>query len=134
MINVENDIFSFVAADVREKFPEAFVTGEYVKTPPRFPALSIVEMDNSVYQRTRSSDRVENHAELMYQVDGYSNKTSGKKSECRALMAAADEQFAKLGFTRTMMQPIPNIDDATIYRMTARYTAVVSKDKTIFRR
>lgn len=134
MINVENDIFSFVAEDVREKFPEAFVTGEYVKTPPRFPALSIVEMDNSVYQRTRSSDRVENHAELMYQVDGYSNKTSGKKSECRAIMAAADEQFAKLGFTRTMMQPIPNIDDATIYRMTARYTAVVSRDKTIFRR
>lgn len=134
MINIENDVFNHVAIPVREQFPDSFVTSEYVKIPPRFPALSIVEMDNSVYQRTRSSDRIENHAEVMYQVDGYSNKTVGKKSECRALMAAADEQFAKLGFTRTMLKPVPNIDNATIYRITARYVAVVSKDKTIFRR
>ena len=70
----------------------------------------------------------------MYEVNIYSNKTSGKKSECREIASLLDNEFATLGFSRTMLQPIPNMDDATIYRMTGRYTAVISKDKAIFRR
>ena len=31
-------------------------------------------------------------------------------------------------------EPIPNLEDATIYRMVGRYTAVVSTDKEIYRR
>jgi len=33
-----------------------------------------------------------------------------------------------------LKEPIPNIEDATIYRMVGRYTAVVSTDKVIYRR
>ena len=39
-----------------------------------------------------------------------------------------------LNFTRTMLEPVPNQDDATIYRMLGRYRAVISKEKTIYRR
>ena len=91
-------------------------------------------MDNSAYVRTQTSDSVENHAELMYEVNIYSNKTSGKKSECKDIASLIDNEMAALGFSRTMLQPIPNMDDATIYRMTGRYRAVASKDKLIFRR
>ena len=110
------------------------MSGEYVKSPPSFPAVSFVEMDNSVYASTQTGVGVENHASLMYEVNVYSNKTKGKKSECREIIALIDEEMANLGFTRIMLQPIPNMDDATIYRITARYKAVVSKDKTIYRR
>ena len=134
MIDVENEIFSKVAESVRAAYPSAFVSGEYVRTPPKFPFVSLIEMSNTAYDRTQSSAGLENHASVMYEVNIYSNRTSGKKSECKAIAALIDNEMATLGFSRTMLQPIPNMDDATIYRMTGRYTAVISKDKKLYRR
>ena len=134
MINVENEIFDIVAKAVRAVYPDIYITGEYVKSPPKFPCVSLIEMDNSVYARTQTNSSVENHAELMYELNVYSNKKSGKKSECKAIATLIDNELAALDFSRTMLQPIPNMDDATIYRMLGRYRAVVSKDKTIYRR
>ena len=134
MINVENEIFDILAKAVRTAFPGAFVVSEYVKSPSRFPCVSIVEMDNTAYDRTQTSGSRENHADVTYEVNIYSNKTSGKKSECKAIASLIDNEFATLGFSRTMLQPIPNGDDATIYRMVGRYRGVVSKDKKVFRR
>lgn len=134
MIDVENEIFSKVAESVRAAYPTVFMSGEYVRTPSKFPFVSLIEMSNTAYDRTQSSAGLENHASLMYEVNVYSNKKSGKKSECKAIAALIDNEMAILGFSRTMLQPIPNMDDATIYRMTGRYTAVISKDKKLYRR
>lgn len=134
MIDVENEIFSKISVAVRAAYPSAFVSGEYVRTPSRFPFVSLIEMSNTAYDRTQSSGGLENHASVMYEVNIYSNNRSGKKSECKAIATLIDNEMAALGFSRTMLQPIPNMDDATIYRMTGRYTAVVSKDKKLYRR
>ena len=134
MINVETEIFNRIAIAVRNEYPKAYVVGEYVKAPSRFPCVSIVEMDNTAYDRTQTSGCLENHADISYEVNIYSNKTSGKKSECKNIASLIDNEFAALGFSRTMLQPIPNVDDATIYRMLGRYRGVVSKDKVIYRR
>lgn len=134
MINIESEIFNIIAKVVREKYPDIYITGEYVKIPPKFPCVSLIEMDNTAYTKTQSNDSVENHAELMYELNVYSNKKSGKKSECKAIASLIDNELAALGFSRTMLQPIPNMDDATIYRILGRYRAVVSKDKQIYRR
>lgn len=134
MIDCEKEIFDRVAKSLREAFPSIFVSGEYIRTPPKFPFVSIIEMSNTAYDRTQSSGGLENHASLMYEVNVYSNKTSGKKSECKAIAALIDNELAALGFSRTMLQPIPNMDNATIYRITGRYTAVISKDKKLYRR
>ena len=134
MIDYENEIFNTVATAVRAKYPDIYMVGEYVKTPPRFPCVSLVEMDNQSYQRTEDSGSSENHVSVMYEVNVYSNKAVGKKLECKEIAAVIDEQMLALGFARTMLQPIPNLDDATIYRMVGRYSAIISKDKKIFRR
>ena len=134
MIDVENEIFNSVARDVRAEHPDAYVVGEYVKTPSSFPCVSIVEMDNRNYSLTEDSGSSENHVSVMYEVSTYSNKTVGKKAECKAIMALIDERMLALGFARIMLQPIPNLEDATIYRMLGRYSAVISKDKKIYRR
>lgn len=133
MIDVENDIFSEIAEEIRKSYPEAHVTGEYVKAPPYFPSISIVEADNSVYQRTQTGESTENHAQLLYEVNVYSNKTSGKKAECRRIMMLADEMFSRFGFTRTFLNTVPDLYDATIYRMVARYQAVIGQNLTIYR-
>ena len=134
MIDVENQIFTKAAAPVWEHYPDAFVSGEYVKTPPAFPAVSIVEMDNLPYESSRTTESVENHVSVTYEVNVYSNLSKGKKAECKAIIALIDEVMAALGFTRIMLNPVPNMNDATIYRMVARYRAVVSRDEIIYRR
>ena len=134
MINVEAEIFNIIAKAVRSEYPNAYIVGEYVKSPSRFPCVSIVEIDNATYEKTESSGSIENHATITHEINIYSNKTSGKKSECKEIASLIDNEFATLGFSRTMLQPIPNVDDATIYRMTGRYRGVVSKDKKVFRR
>ena len=134
MINIETELFNSISNKVRESYPNIYMTGEYVKSPPTFPAVSLVEMNNSSYTDTQTSTELENHASLMYEVDIYSNKTNGKKSECKAIASLIDTEMAVYGFTRVMLQPIPNMDDATIYRIKGRYRAVVSKDKVIYRR
>ena len=134
MIDIENEIFNTVATEVRAKYPDIYMVGEYVKTPSQFPCVSLVEMDNQSYQRTEDSGSSENHVSVMYEVNVYSNKTVGKKTECKAIAAVIDEQMLALGFARTMLQPIPNLDDATIYRMVGRYSAIISKNKVIYRR
>lgn len=134
MIDIEVDVYDIVYQKAVKQFPNLFMTGEYVRSPSSFPCVSLVEMDNTAYRKTQTSDSVENHAEVMFELNTYSNKTNGRKAECRAIMVFLDSVMGSLGFTRMMMKPIPNLNDATIYRMVARYKAVVSNDKKIYRR
>lgn len=134
MINIEEELFSIVSQKVRAKYPKVFMTGEYVKAPSSFPCVSLVEADNSVYRDTQTTDEPENHDVLLYELNVYSNKAKYKKAECKEIAALVDEELLRMGFTRTMLNPIPNMEDATIYRMLGRYTAIVSKNNTIYRR
>ena len=134
MIDVENQVFDRVAKRVREQFPNIFIAGEYVMSPPSFPAASGMEMDNTIRESTVDSGSNENHANVMYEWNTYSNKTTGKKSECKAIMALIDKEMVDMGFVRVALTPVPNEYDSTIYRMVGRYKAAVSSDYKIYRR
>lgn len=134
MIDVESQVFQKCADAFRAAYPNGYIAGEYVPQPPKFPAVSVVEMGNNVLERGIDSGDIENFADVMYQVDVYSNLNKGKKAQAKAIVALIDEQFVHLGFTRSFLNPIQNFNDATIYRMTARYRAVVGKDHYIYRR
>ena len=45
MIDIESEVFSTVAMVVRTAYPDIYMVGEYVKIPPKFPCVSLVEMD-----------------------------------------------------------------------------------------
>lgn len=134
MIDVENEIFSAVSEVVRAAYPDIFMTGEYVKSPSSFPCVSLVEISNAVYRNSSTTSVEENHAAVTYEVNVYSNKSKGKKAQCREIMNVIDTRLAEIGFTRMMLEPVPNMEDATIYRMLGRYRAVVGEDHTIYRR
>lgn len=134
MIDIEQSVFSTVSAKLHETYPGVFATGEYVKSPPSFPCVSLVEADNQVYRNSQTTDSMENHAVVLYELNVYSNKKKGKKAECKELVALIDKELVTLGFTRIMSNPLPNEGGATIYRMVARYSAVVSKNNVIYRR
>ena len=134
MIDIENELFTKIATVLRNKYSGIYVTGDYVAQPPKFPAVYISEMDNTVNRAGRDSGDMENYADVMYQVDVYSNRASGKRAQARDIMATVDAEFAALNFTRNFLNPVPNMNDATIYRLTGRWVATVGKDDFIYRR
>lgn len=124
MIDIELDEIFFPIADkIREEFPSAYVTGEYIRQPSQFPHVSIVEIDNYMTQIRLDSSNREKYSTVVYEVNVYSNKIDDKKQECRSIMMLIDGMMYDLNFTRLSMTPIPNMEDATIYRIVARYRA-----------
>lgn len=134
IIDIEFNLFSELSEAVRERYPNINMTGEYVKSPSDFPCVSLVEVDNATFRNTQTAEGKENHAAVMWELNVYSNKTKGKKAECKEIIAFIDELLMERNFTRIMLEPVPNQDSATIYRMLGRYRAIVGKNKTIYRR
>lgn len=134
MIDMENEIFTGLATLLRAAFTGIYVTGEASIAPESFPAVYIEEADNATYEKTLSSHVGENHATLMYEINVYSNKIIGKKSEAKAIMAVIDTEMQRTGFSRLSNLPTPNLGDTSIHRRTARYTAVADADHNTFRR
>ena len=132
MIDLETDIFDYVAKRIRAAHTGAYVIGEYVETPAKFPAVTLVEADNRILTRMRTSDDIENGVSVMWDMNVYSNKTAGKKAEAKAIANTADSVFAEIGFTRTFREQVPNINNATIYRIVCRYEAVIDKTFVIY--
>ncbi len=123
MIDIEAAVYTPIAQAVRSQFSGAYVTGEYVRTPAKFPHVSLVEADNYTSMNRRTSAPEEKFSTVMYEVNVYSNKPSGKKSEARAILKLIDGLMYEQNFTRLSMTPVPNLEDSTIYRLTARYRA-----------
>ena len=131
MIDIENDVFNAVATALRTAHSGIQVYGEYVESPAKFPAVTIVEADNRILERMRTTS-IENAASVMYEINVYSNKSVGKKAEAKAIATTADNVMSSIGFTRTFREQVPNMKDATIYRIVCRYEAVIDKDLWIY--
>lgn len=134
MIDIENEVYTSVETAVKEIYPNIFMTGEYVAAPASFPCVSLVEVMNSIFRRSATNTEIENHAVITYEVNVYTNKTKGKKTQCKQIIDLVDKKMLELGFVRRFMQSVPNVADATIYRMFGRYQAVIDKNHTIYRR
>lgn len=135
MIDIENEVFTAVATKLRLEYKKIMIYGdEGNRVIATFPAVTIVESENNVYLKSQTCDMAENHADLLYSVNVYSNKAAGKKTECKCIIALIDDVMMNYGFTRISSTPVPNLQDGTIYRITARYRGVVSKENIIYRR
>lgn len=132
MIDLETDIYDYVAKRIHATHTGAYVVGEYIEIPAKFPAVTLVEADNRILTRMRTSDEIENGVSVMWEANVYSNKSGGKKAEAKAIANTIDDAFKEIGFTRTFREQIPNLNNATIYRIVCRYEAVIDKDFVIY--
>lgn len=133
IINIENEVFTQIATTLRSEFEGIYILGEDGTTTSKFPCVTIEEFDNYPYQHTEDTKSCENHAIVVYEVNVYSNKANGKKAECKNILSVIDDEFLRLGFTRRIKNHI-TMNDSTVCRMLCRYEAVVSQNKTIYRR
>ena len=125
MINIENYIIDLIA----NSLSDITVLSDYVDMPPEFPCVTVIEDSNISAQTFDNASRTENHADLLYSVNVYSNLVSGAKAQAKGIMDRIDAILENLKFERIMCQPMPNVD-RTIYRYTARYRVRVGKGVT----
>ena len=134
MIDYLNEIFTTVAASVREAHAGAVVTGEYTRQPSKFPTVTLDETQNVTFGATVDSSDEEKYSGLTYRLQVFSNKQTGKKAEARAIFATADQVMLGMGFRRITYTTTPEIYEPTIYSITATYEAVVDKNGVLYRR
>ena len=122
MIDIENTIYSPIRTALVNQFDGIFVTSEPTATTAKFPAVSIVQQDSYMSINKLDNSGRERFSTVMFQVDVYSNKASGKKSQCKEIMGVIDTMLFDLNFTRLSLTPIP-MENAGYYRLSARYRA-----------
>ena len=121
MLDCENEVYTKIATALRNDFAGIDITGVYVNAPSAFPHVNITQIDNlTVKANTTNTYEM---AEVVFEVNVYSNKRSEKKSECKQIMNVIDGIFFGMNFRRMSLTPVPNMEDATIYRLVARYRA-----------
>ena len=132
MIDVEVDIFNYVAQAILDTYKDAYVSSENVIAPPMFPAVSIVETLSSEVDSMRDSSFEENGNALTYTINIYSNSESNAKTECKALLQIIDQSMRRLNFKRLSAQTIDNAKDPSIYRIVSIYTGIVDKNSNLY--
>ena len=128
MIDIENKVLSVVREAVLAVYPNVSVYGEYVEAPASFPCVTVTEDTNYTYVYSKDEMPDEHHADVQYAVNVYSNRQSGAKLEAKAIMNIADAAMQGMKFWRTMTRQVPNVD-RTIYRLIARYHAIVGEPR-----
>lgn len=122
MIDKELDVYSYVAAALRAEFPNIYIVGtELSSTPPRFPAVSIVQTNNAVRAEYSTFESIENVVQEDYKTETYSNLITGKEAETKAITAVISKAMNDLRYERTFCEPVAN-GDPTINRRIARFT------------
>lgn len=132
MIDIENEVFDRIATVYSAQYPDGSRYGEETVSPASFPCLTLVETDNRTYEGSLDAQMTEHDAWVTYEINIYSNKISGAKQECKDIMELVDTEMLAMGFVRQFCNQTRNANNR-IYRMTARYRAVVSEDYRIYR-
>ena len=129
-----NEIFTAVAAPVREAHPGVKVSGEYTRKPSEFPAVTLDEIENVMVDALEDSSNEELYSGVTYRLQAFSNKQSGKKAEARAIFRTADGVMRRLGFRRVSYTTTPEIYESTVYSITATYEAIIGANGAIYKR
>ena len=130
MIDIESIVYNTVHTAIKTAFPNAVISDIPPEMDANFPFITIREDSNRTYTKTQDESLTEHHAIVVYEISVYSNKQTGRKAECKAIMDVADLTMQGMKFTRIQRHELPTIE-RTIMRLYARYEAVVEEPETV---
>lgn len=133
MIDNESTIGQAVLTALRAEYPNITVYDETLLAPSVFPCVCIEQIDNYANTYTIDSGSNENHANVAFEINVYSNKKKTKKTECKTIFSIVSDTLVNLGFVRNSMIPM-SLNDATIFRIVGRFSATISTNGEITRR
>lgn len=115
MIDVSNRVLSNIKSYVKDTCKN--VSNYSSKSPPSFPAVSVVQIDNQ--DACMDLENSENAVESVIEIQCYSNKNI---AEAKNIINQCCDAMRKMGYARAYgPKPIDNASDTNIYRMVARF-------------
>ena len=121
MIDKETEIFNAVANGLRAKFSGIYIVGTELSTaPPKFPAVSFTQTNNTIMSAYSTFHSLENVVKEEYKAEVYSNLEKGKEKQTKEITTVISDILRDLGYERTFCEPIANLD-ATIHRRISRF-------------
>ena len=129
MIDIETMVFDTVYNGLILLFPDINVTAGYDEQNAIFPTVIVRETNNQPYRASATDDCAENHTRLTYEIEVESDKENTARSECKAILKAADDIMQSMKFRRIHKNRPINID-RTVWRQYARYEVIVGKPVT----
>lgn len=132
MINNASEIFDRITTALKSSDSTVKTSSVYQNAPSSYPFVSIEMIDDSIYERGIDSGDIENFANISYEINVYT-KGDIRMSKAYKLLGVADNFMKSIGFTRIIAQPLQDQNE-TLYRIIARYEAVVGKDLKVYRR
>lgn len=133
MIDIEDDVIDILTEELENACPGITVASDESRVPEEFPFVCIHQIDDYTFTETRDSSNPENHIVSTFEVTIYSNASVGKKTECKRIFKIIDDRFLNWNFSR-ISKAYTTRNNGTQGFMAARYQAVVSQNKTIYRR
>lgn len=125
-----NQIYTRVRTAVLAVASTAFITSTYTPTPSKFPAVFVREVGKFTPTKCISLGNTEDVKEVTIEVQIYSNKTSGAKTEADGILSAIETALKTAYFYEISAAPIDNAD-SSLYRLVARFRRIVGGAETI---
>lgn len=120
MIDVSNRVLNNIKTYVSDICSN--VQSSTSKTPPGFPALGVIQIDNP--DVALDLENTENAVESVIEIQSYSNKSL---NEAKTLINKACDGMRIMGYARrTGPMEVRNASDTNINRMVARFERIVS--------
>ena len=127
MIDIESKVITDVKTALAIDYPNLPVYSTVMPIPEKFPCACVEEIDNYVCKDAMTTSRIENVAEVTYEVNVYSNKKTGRKAEAKAIFQIIDTTLSDMGFIREYTKPV-SLDNGTVYQYIARYTYLATQN------
>ena len=123
VLDNERNVFQAISNTLRAEYSNIFIVGEEItSTPPRFPAVTVVQNDNTVNSKYSTFNCLENVAVEEYKIEIYSNLQNQyeRVSQAKDIAESVNNVLDGLGYYRTFNHPVPNAD-ATVSRRVMRF-------------
>lgn len=131
MIN-SNEVFTRISKKVKAEFGNStFVVGERVVTPSKYPCVWVVEMDTYPDQRYINLDMADEQRQSIWEVQAFSNLTSGGTTQAKKLIECVTNEMKSMGYRCITSAPIDNAQDSSIKRHIARYRRILGGDDVL---
>ena len=134
VFEIEQEIQTLIFNAVLTDYTNCVITNATIAAPSKFPCLGVVLSDNGTTQSMRDSSGEDNYHDITIRVNVWSNRTNGKQAEAEGIMNTVRGVVLPLNFRQVSCRPTSDINNATVYRLTAEFTATVDADNNIYYR
>lgn len=119
------NVFDAVYNAVIAVFPTADLSTHYVNQPASFPHVQLWDESNTTPRTGMNLSGDECFSNIVMHFEAFDNMLDGEGVEnVKKIFSLIDPVMRLQGYRRTYYAPVPNYDDASVYREIARYSKI----------